>query len=165
MIVRVADRNDDLAAFGRIVIDAYRALPGFVSDPGYEQYIEDVAARFDDAALVVAFDDGGAPLGCVTYVADASSSIAEFDEADAAGFRMLGVRPAAQGSGAGRALVSWCIEQARSDGKARVIIHSTDAMRRAHRLYESLGFTRDPARDWEPVPALWLRRFVLDLGS
>jgi GNAT superfamily N-acetyltransferase len=165
VIVRRAQRTDDLAALGRIVIDAYTSLPGWISDPGYEEYIADVGARFDEATVVGAFDDSGRPVGCVTYVADVASSMAEFDDHEAAGFRMLGVSPGAQGTGAGRALVAWCVDQAQHDGKRRIVIHSTDVMQRAHRLYESFGFLRRPEFDWEAAPGIWLRGFVLEFGE
>ena len=77
---------------------------------------------------------------------------------------MLGVDPGAQRNGAGRALVSWCVDQARASGRRRIAIHSTDAMVIAHELYRSFGFVRDPTMDWEPEPGLWLRGFVLDLA-
>ena len=77
---------------------------------------------------------------------------------------MLGVDPEAQGNGAGRALVGWCVERARATGRSRIALHSTDAMVIAHGLYTSFGFVRDPTMDWEPEPGLWLRGFVLDLA-
>jgi hypothetical protein len=36
-------------------------------------------------------------------------------------------------------------------------------MTAAHRLYESLGFVRDPARDWAPVPGVDLLAYRLDV--
>jgi hypothetical protein len=36
-------------------------------------------------------------------------------------------------------------------------------MATAHRLYERLGFTRSPARDWKPVPEVQLRTYELAL--
>jgi hypothetical protein len=36
-------------------------------------------------------------------------------------------------------------------------------MTAAHRLYERLGFTRLPDRDWTPVPGVDLRVYALDL--
>jgi hypothetical protein len=38
-------------------------------------------------------------------------------------------------------------------------------MTRAHALYESLGFVRDPGRDWRPVPDIALVAYRLDLNS
>ena len=102
-------------------------------------------------------------LGGVTYVGDRGSSYAEFDGADEAGFRMLAVAPAAQGLGAGAALVAACIELARRDGKRRLTLLTTDGMAAAHRLYARFGFRREPASDMMVASGLQLRSFVLDL--
>jgi hypothetical protein len=34
----------------------------------------------------------------------------------------------------------------------------------AHRIYEGLGFVRDPARDWSPLPGIELLVFELALA-
>ncbi|MEP6661380.1 MAG: GNAT family N-acetyltransferase [Acidimicrobiales bacterium] len=166
MIVRPVRPGDDMSRLGEIVRTAYDALSGRTSTPEYDLVLADVASRSLVATVVGAFaDDDRTPLGCITYVPDATNPLAEFVDADTAGFRMLGVDPEAQGHGAGRALVSWCVEQARATGRRRIVIHSTDVMLTAHRLYRSFGFVRDPTKDWEPVPGLWLRSFLLDLAS
>jgi hypothetical protein len=36
-------------------------------------------------------------------------------------------------------------------------------MASAQRLYERLGFRRDPGNDWSPAPGISLLAFVLDL--
>jgi GNAT superfamily N-acetyltransferase len=89
--------------------------------------------------------------------------MAEFDDSEASGFRMLGVDPARQGAGAGRALVQWCIDRAVADGKARILIHSTPWMGRAHVLYERFGFVRRPDLDWTPLEGIELIGFALEL--
>jgi hypothetical protein len=44
------------------------------------------------------------------------------------------------------------------------MVLSTDPlMTTAHRLYERLGFTRLPERDWSPVPGAELLVYALDL--
>jgi GNAT superfamily N-acetyltransferase len=156
-------RPDEFARAGAVVLEAYRALPGYVSEPEYERELADVATRAAKAVVGVAVVPDGAIAGCVTYVPDATNAFAEFEGDDAAGFRMLGVDPACQGRGAGRALVAWCIDRARADGRRRLVIHSTSWMERAHDLYGTLGFERQPDLDWQPVPAIRLLGFVLDL--
>ena len=71
---------------------------------------------------------------------------------------MLAVARAAQGQGAGKALVRACIDEAREDGKAALVLHTTPWMTTAHRLYEGSGFYRDPERDWQVMPELLLAR-------
>lgn len=159
---------------GAVVLASYRALEGYVAEPDYERELADVAARAAVAEVAVAVqggEDRGSStgvvgtvvVGCVTYVPDITNPYAEFDDPGAAGFRMLGVDPARQGSGAGRALVEWCIERAEASGKERILIHSTAWMLRAHGLYERLGFQRRPDLDWVPVPGIQLLGFAREV--
>jgi ribosomal protein S18 acetylase RimI-like enzyme len=76
---------------------------------------------------------------------------------------MLAVEPQAQGRGVGEALVHACVEAVRDAGRARLVISSATDMAAAHRLYERLGFTRAPERDWKPVPEVQLMSYELAL--
>ncbi len=168
MEVRSVDPGDaDLCRrLGEIVLSAYVTLPGHVDEPDYEAELADVAGRAGlPETIVLGAFDGGAPLGCVTYVASSTSPMAEDVAEGDASFRMLGVDPATQGRGVGRTLVEWCIGRARSDGRLGLAMHTTVWMTGAHRLYEKLGFARDPARDWEPVPGIQLLGYRLDLSG
>jgi predicted N-acetyltransferase YhbS len=161
MQVRQA-QPDDYAALGELTVAAYAAIdPGVLGD--YEDELRDVAGRAAGADVLVALDGDGTILGGVTYAPDPSSSSAEFADADAAGIRMLAVAPGAQGRGVGEALTRACVDRARAAGRRQVILHSTDWMTTAHRLYGRLGFRRDPTLDREPEPGLWLRGFRLRL--
>lgn len=141
-------------ALGSFVRDAYVTLSGHVPEPEYEVELADVAGRagLPDTVVLAVFDDDGAPLGCATFVAGPGSPLAEHQEDGFASMRMVGVDPAAQGRGAGRALVEECLRRARAGGVAGMALHTTPWMTKAHALYESLGFVRDPGLDWRPVP-------------
>ena len=164
MKVRLAEPGD-YAALGAVTVAAYRAVPGYVGEPTYEDELRDVGTRAAavDTEVFVAVADDGVVLGGVTYAASPASPQAEFDDPDAAGFRMLAVDPVAQGTGAGAALVTAVVERARADGRRRVIIHSTRWMTTAHGVYTRRGFVRRPDLDWTPVPGIDLWGFVLDL--
>lgn len=148
LTIRPLTTGDDLAAFGRIVQASYLRLEGHPADASYDAELLDVGDRVRQAVVIGAFD-GSQPLGCVTYVRDASSPFAEDLAADEASFRMLGVDAAAQGRGVGAALVTACLDTARRDGRGGVFIHSGEWMHTAHRLYGRLGFRHVPARDWD----------------
>ncbi|MGH9212924.1 MAG: GNAT family N-acetyltransferase [Acidimicrobiales bacterium] len=158
-------RSDELAALGELIAASYAAIdPIGLGD--YEDELRDVAGRAEGADVLVAGDGNGAVLGGVTYVPGPGSPSAEFVEPDAAGIRMLAVSVDAQGQGVGAALVEACIDRARAAGKAQVILHTTDWMTSAHRLYQRLGFERDPSIDWHVVSDaedFWLRGFRLKL--
>ncbi len=147
---------------GRIVVAAYRALPGAHMSGGYEKELADVARRALEAEVLVAVE-GEALVGCVTFVPDPANPWAEELDQDEASIRMLAVDPARQGRGAGRVLLDACIQRARSLGRGAIFLHSTPWMLAAHRLYHQAGFVRVPERDWLPVPEVPLLAFRLDL--
>jgi ribosomal protein S18 acetylase RimI-like enzyme len=146
-------------ALGELCVRAYRAI-GSVSDR-YAAALRDVSARAQTARILVAAD-GGPPLGCVTLILG-DGPWREVSGPDEGEFRMLAVDPAAQSRGVGEALVRACVDATRAAGRRRVVISSAGDMLAAHRLYERLGFTRAPARDWSPVPEVKLRVYELAL--
>jgi len=158
-------RPDEHAALGELIVDAYGAIDPDVLDEEYAAELRDVAARTEGADTLVAVDRGGRVLGGITYVPGPASPLAEFDAPDAAGIRMLAVAGDARGRGVGEALSRACIDAARAAGRRQILLHSTDWMPAAHRLYERLGFRRDPGMDWEYAPGRWLRGFRLSLDG
>jgi predicted N-acetyltransferase YhbS len=157
-------RPGEYQAVGELVLAAYRALPHYHSEPEYEADLLNAARRAEVAEVLVAVDGDDRVLGAVTYVTDSRNEYAEWDDDDAAGFRMLAVALDAQGRGVGEALVRACIDRGRADGRGRLVMHSTPWMTTAHRLYARLGFRRAPERDYSPVPAVPLLGFELDLA-
>ncbi len=158
--IRLLTADDDLAAFGRIVLTSYEQLPGHPADAAYDAELLDVGARLARAPVIGAWD-ATTPLGCVTYVPDPANPYAEHLRDDEAGFRMLGVAPSAQGRGVGAALVEACLSAARAGGRRAVFIHSGDWMTTAHHLYHRLGFRRADDRDWD-VPGVGVRLLAFE---
>jgi ribosomal protein S18 acetylase RimI-like enzyme len=109
----------------------------------------------------VAVDASDRVLGAVTYVDGPGNPWAELEREDEAGFRMLAVAPDAQGQGIGRLLAEAMVARARAAGRRGIAIYTRPSMAAAHRLYESLGFLRDPQRDWEFAPGQWLWAMAL----
>jgi predicted N-acetyltransferase YhbS len=162
-----AVRPDEYDRLGKITVEAYTALEGHIAESDYEVELRDVAARAEApaTAVLVATDGDGRMLGGVTYVSDTTSPFAEFDAEDAAGIRMLAVEPAVQRRGVGRALTRACLDRARAEGRAQVILHSTPWMTGAHALYGGLGFERAPELDWTPVEGVNLMGFRLSVPA
>ena len=154
----------DYERVGRLTVAAYAALPGRPVGAAYEEELRAVARRAAGAVVLVAVEDGQV-RGAVTYVPDPDSPWAEGLLEGEASVRMLAVDPAAQGRGAGTALLEACVDLARVSGRARVVLHSTPWMTAAHRLYRRLGFRRAPERDWQPLPHVPLLGFVLEVGG
>ncbi|WP_129782850.1 GNAT family N-acetyltransferase [Promicromonospora panici] len=159
----------EYAAVGEIVAEAFFA-DGQLEAPDavfYADVLRDVASRAAAAEIIVALADG-VVVGGVTFVPHGGpmADIARDGEAE---IRMLGVAPDAQGRGVGTALMRECLARAartRSAGGAgtlRVVLSTQTVAHGSHRLYERLGFVREPARDWTPVPGVGLLCYVLEL--
>ncbi|MFD2027005.1 GNAT family N-acetyltransferase [Promicromonospora aerolata] len=145
---------------GKIVAAAFYASGQLdAPDAGfYADVLRDVESRAAAAEIIVALD-GGVVVGGVTFVPRGGpmADIAQDGEAE---IRMLGVAPDAQGRGAGTALMRECI--ARAAGARRIVLSTQTVATGSHRLYEHLGFVRDPGRDWAPVPGVDLLCYVLE---
>ena len=59
--------------------------------------------------------------------------------------------------------VASCIERARAQGRARVLLNTGDPQVAAQRLYEGLGFDRRPELDEHVEDDFWLRAYDLEL--
>lgn len=138
----------DYPHIARITVDSYLHA-GHFDDPDHEylKFVQRVAARHAAAEILVAERDG-VVIGSVTLVRPGSgySDIARDGELE---FRMLVVDPAAQRSGAGRALLNAVIARARQLQDVRAVSLTTGGTwAGARALYESVGFVHAPARDW-----------------
>lgn len=160
--VRLA-RDDEFEAAGDLVVAAYRTHPDMEDGDGYLAHVRDVRGRAADVDVLVAVDDDDRLLGCVSYVRDHTSSFAEVARPGEAGFRMLGVAAASRGRGVGRALVEACVARARAAGRTGLVIVTAPSWTDAQRLYERVGFRREPGRDFEPVPGISLWAYALTL--
>jgi ribosomal protein S18 acetylase RimI-like enzyme len=133
----------------------------------YLAQLADVAGRADRAELLVARGGSGVDarsdvVGSVALVLEGEFGEVLTSEAEA-GFRMLVVDPAVRGRGVGELLVQSCLDRARAAGKRRMVLSTDPLMVAAHRLYERLGFTRLPERDWSPLPGVRLMVYARDL--
>lgn len=149
-------------AVGELTVAAYEALGYPLGD--YADSLRDVAGRAPSADVLVAESDGRV-VGAVTYVPGPDSASAEFEDPDGAGIRFLAVASEAQGRGVGRRLLEACVERARAQGRGRIVLHTTEYMRTAQRMYESFGFVRDPARDLTVERGLRLLGYRYDLDK
>ncbi|WP_416956946.1 GNAT family N-acetyltransferase [Nocardioides sp. T5] len=149
-------RPDEHEAAGDVCVAAYDPLLTGAEDD-YRERLHDVATRDAQAEVWVAVVEERV-VGVVTYCPP-GSPWREIGRQDEGEFRMLAVDPAAQGTGAGTALARLCEERAREDGAAGMALSSLATMATAHRVYARLGYSREPARDWSPVPGVDLLAF------
>lgn len=155
--------DDELSTIGAVTGDAYAADGLFAHESGYEADVRDAHSRHADGEIWVA-EVEGVVVGSVTYCPPGSfhRELARDDEGE---FRMLAVSPAARRGGIGQALVEKCIERAREEGLRAIVICSMREMTSAHRLYDRMGFVRDPDLDWSPAVNVILLAFRLPLRA
>lgn len=79
--------------------------------------------------------------------------------------RLVAVDPSARGRGVARALVSECADRARQAGATELGLHTSRSMTAAIRLYQRMGFVRDPDHDFHPPGAELVEGYRLHLGD
>jgi len=153
-IIREA-KETEFAPLGQLMVSVYANLDGFPKPEEQPKYYDMLAnigrmTQKPDTRLLVAVA-GDRVLGGVVYFSDMAqygSGGTATRELNASGFRLLAVAAEARGTGVGKALAVKCVELAREMQRGQVIIHTTDAMRVAWRMYENLGFRRSPDLDF-----------------
>jgi putative acetyltransferase len=110
-----------------------------LSFQGFEAELDALPGGYD--VVLVATADG-APAGCVG-VRPLEDGICEM--------KRLYLRPAARGTGLGRALAEAAIARARELGYARMRLDTLPAMTEAQALYRSLGFVEIEPYRHNPV--------------
>jgi ribosomal protein S18 acetylase RimI-like enzyme len=159
-----AVRPEEYEEAGRVTALAYESL-GTAASPNRDYLIRvgDVATRARHGVVLGAFDEGRV-VGTVTI--ELTDRVPGGHprpplSPDQANIRMLGVAPAVQRRGGGRALMEAAIEETRRVGKRRVTLETTESMTAAHALYESMGFRRTADRVYDD--GFRLRTYELDL--
>lgn len=143
-------RPEEFPTVGQMAVDVYASLAGMPKadeQPEYYERLRDVAKRVSNPAInvFVAVLDSGELLGCVDFIDDMKqygSGGTAGDVLDAAGVRLLAVKPECRRMGVGKALTQFCIKRAQELGKSKVVLHTTRAMETAWGMYERMGFER-----------------------
>lgn len=141
---------------GASMAAVYSSLEGFPSrtdQPSYYSLFDNLASLVDNPAtdLITARAHSGELLGSVIYFADMKyygSGGTATSLQNTSGLRLLAVNPSARGNGVGRALTNKCVELARQKQQNQVVLHTTQYMKSAWTLYESMGFKRFEEADF-----------------
>ena len=146
----------EFGALGALMVRVYSGLEGFptpLEQPKYYELLANIGSFTErpGTRVLVALTAAGDLVGGVVYFGDmsqyGSGGIATTIE-NASGIRLLGIDTRFRNAGAGKALTNACIELAREQGHAEVILHTTAAMRVAWTLYEKLEFARAEELDF-----------------
>jgi len=141
---------------GQLMVRTYSQLEGFPKEaeqPSYYKLLANVGELttkpFVELFVVVSPEDK--IVGAVVYIGDmqyySPLGIAA-KEFNASGFRLLAVDGSTRGAGLGKLLTNACIQKAKEQKKEQMIIHTTNAMQTAWKMYENLGFKRSEDLDF-----------------
>lgn len=113
-----------------------------VLSAGFGETHSDLVRSESDAERTLVIERGGAVVGTVRLIRDATT----------AGIYGLAVDPACQGQGIGRDVLNRVCRRLREDGAERVTLEVAVDNERALDLYLSIGFTRQATEDYFAVP-------------
>ena len=125
------------------------------------------ASLADDTGVTrIVAELDGAIVGSAALYAPESAAYGDLASATAwPEVRLVAVIAAVRGRGVARALVDECIRRARQSGATVLGLHTSRSMRSAMRLYERLGFVRDPEHDFQPPGAELVEGYLLRLDD
>lgn len=129
----------------------------------YREHIVETVSNFGAAEQVVALVDGRVVGALLLYPpgtafgADEAGVMSE----DCPEVRLVAVAPQGRGLGIGRALMNDSIQRARAAGSPGLTLHTMDMMKSARKLYDSMGFVRAPALDFQPARDWYVEGFEL----
>jgi ribosomal protein S18 acetylase RimI-like enzyme len=152
-VVRAATR-DDVPRIADVIWAAYQEFAPALGAvyPAYLTDLLDVEVRLTSGTVLVAEADGSV-TGTATLYADAAREGFGWPRGWALS-RALAVDPEARGQGTATALVRAVIARAMRAGADELCLHTAEFMTAAIDLYESLGFRRDPAHDFDATDYL-----------
>ena len=149
-------KHSEYALLGDLTVAVYSQLDGFPSpteQPDYYATLSNIGSLNEQlyTQVLVAENSENEIVGGVVYYSDMSaygSGGTATQEQEASGIRLLSVHPESAGMGVGSALTNECIRRAKESGNKQVILHTTQVMDIAWRLYKKTGFKRSPDLDF-----------------
>jgi len=160
----------EFGEIGKLMVLVYSQLEGFPNkseQPAYYQMLANIGelTKKPKTELLVAVSSSGKMAGGVVYFSDMAfygSGGTATKEKNASGFRLLAVDPSTRGNGIGKLLTEECIRKARIHKNSQVVIHTTNSMQVAWKMYEKLGFKRSEDLDFmqEELPVFGFRLYL-----
>ncbi|HKP14488.1 MAG TPA: GNAT family N-acetyltransferase [Gemmatimonadaceae bacterium] len=166
-IVRPATAADR-GAIARLTLGAYREYATLMEPSAWRALDQAVRASLvnDDGVTRLVAELDGKIVGSAALYAPQSAAygslaaLASWPEV-----RLVAVDPSVRGRGVARALVEECIRRARQSGASVLGLHTSRSMGAAMRLYERMGFVRDPEHDFQPPGAELVEGYLLRLDD
>jgi GNAT superfamily N-acetyltransferase len=167
IVVRDA-RPAEHGQIARLTLAAYREYATVMAPSAWDALEQAVHASLADdigVTRLVAELDGDVVGSAALYAPDAAAYGTLASPASWPEVRLVAVAPTARGRGIAQALVDECIRRARLAGATMLGLHTSRSMRAAVRLYERMGFVRDPEHDFHPPGAELVEGYLLRLND
>jgi GNAT superfamily N-acetyltransferase len=139
-------------------------LPPSLWDAYRANIIETITAP-DPVERIVAERDGVLIGSVLLYPPQAAAYAGQADAPVLPEIRLLAVPPAARGQGVAKALMAECLQRAQQMEAPAISLHTFDMMDVAMRMYERMGFVREPATDFFPAEGVVIKGYRLDLPA
>jgi ribosomal protein S18 acetylase RimI-like enzyme len=136
-------RDDEIEA---LLMQVYRD-GGFTDETRAATVFRAATVRARGEILYTRGDDTS--LTGMVILVPPQSSASNFAQPDECELHLLAIAAEVRRQGIGRALVEAAIVRAKQRGYLRMLLWTQLSMYAAQRLYESVGFVRVPARDFE----------------
>jgi predicted N-acetyltransferase YhbS len=130
-----------------------------------EQALRDSLTHDANVTRIVAERDGRIVGSVALYHPGAGQYTGLDSAAEWPEVRLVAVDPSVRGRGVARALVLECVRRTRATGATTLGLHTSRSMHTARRLYERLGFVRDPEHDFQPPGAELVEGYLLRLND
>jgi len=167
ILIRVAEPADR-ARIAELTTLAYREYATSMEPSAWAALEEALQASLENdvgVTRIVAELDGTIVGSAALYEPGAEAYGSLASRAHWPEVRLVAVAPSARGRGVARMLVSECARRARAAGATTLGLHTSRSMRAAQRLYERMGFVRDPEHDFQPPGAELVEGYRLALGD
>jgi GNAT superfamily N-acetyltransferase len=162
-------RESDRDAIQVVTLSAYEQYAPTMNSAWefYRANILETLADVKPAEQIVAETDAGI-VGTVLLYPAANELHAPGESSfvlPAPEIRLLAVKPSARGQGIATALMQECLRRARQSGAKSITLHTTDMMQVAMRMYERMGFVREPSLYFSPGDDYLIKGYRFDLND
>ncbi|HYW09219.1 MAG TPA: GNAT family N-acetyltransferase [Longimicrobium sp.] len=167
VVIRDA-RPDERAAVSEMTLAAYSEFATVMAPTawaGLERAVRTALAADDAAERIVAERDGELVGSVMLYPASTDAYGGAAKRVSWPELRLLAVAPGERGGGVGRALVEECVSRARRAGATELGLHTSASLAAAIRMYERMGFQRNPEHDFHPEGGELVTAYRLPLDA
>ena len=161
-------RPGERAAVRELTLAAYSEFATVMQPTawaGLERAVRAALAGDDVAERIVAERDGALVGSVMLYPPSVDAYGGAANRVSWPQLRLLAVAPGARGGGVGQALVEECVRRARLAGATELGLHTSASLAAAIRMYERMGFQRNPEHDFHPPGGELVTAYRLPLGA